>query len=177
VFFDIETYSPGEKPTRNDKVIAIAYKPEGGEIVVLKEWEDGEKRVLVRFLEGLSSIDWLSLIGHNILRFDIPVIVNRVALHEIAPPHEVGDFLFDSFPIDTTQTQLPSNNWRFKGLGLRDCASKIGYTMNACPSSEIMRLYDSGKPEDYDAIIKHVIEDVEVTEKLFRQLYNQGRTL
>jgi hypothetical protein len=30
LFLDVETYSPGPRPTYDDRIIAIAYKPEGG---------------------------------------------------------------------------------------------------------------------------------------------------
>ena len=39
----------GLKPTYDDRIIAIAYKPEGGPVTVLKEWE-------LRVLEYLWSI-------------------------------------------------------------------------------------------------------------------------
>jgi DNA polymerase elongation subunit (family B) len=66
VFLDIETYSPGPRPTYNDKIIAIAYKQESSPITVLKEWESDEKQILNQFLEEMQRIDRPSIIGHNI---------------------------------------------------------------------------------------------------------------
>ena len=44
IFFDIETYSPDEHgPSLCDKVISIAYKIGDSDVVVLTEWELGEK--------------------------------------------------------------------------------------------------------------------------------------
>jgi DNA polymerase elongation subunit (family B) len=78
IFFDIETYSPHVSgPRLCDKVISIAYKIDDSEVVVLKEWKLGEKEVLNRFLDVIQSQDMPNIIGHNILRFDIPVIVCR----------------------------------------------------------------------------------------------------
>jgi len=84
-FLDIETYSPGPRPTYDDRIIAIAYKQEDGLVTVLKEWESDEKQILTRFLEEIKRIDWLNIIGRNILRFDIRLIINRASAHVTAP--------------------------------------------------------------------------------------------
>lgn len=69
IFFDIEMYSPHVSgPRLCDKVISIAYKIGGSDVVVLKEWELGEKEVLNRFLDVIQSQDRPNIIGHNILR-------------------------------------------------------------------------------------------------------------
>lgn len=164
IFLDIETYSPGPRPTYNDKIIAIAYKLEGGLVTVLKEWESDEKHMLNQFLEEMQSIDRPSIIGHNILRFDLPLIINRASSHGLATIWDLMRLLLDSYPIDTIQTLLPQNNFYFKGLGLADCAQRIGIETKTCPGSEILTRYQEG---DYDAITEHVTEDVVTTEKLF----------
>jgi len=46
LFLDVETYSPGPRSTHDDKVIAIAYKQEGGPVTVLKAWRAQEARGL-----------------------------------------------------------------------------------------------------------------------------------
>jgi DNA polymerase elongation subunit (family B) len=167
IFLDIETYSPGHRPTYNDKVIAIAYKQEGGPITVLKEWESDEKQILNQFLEEIQRIDRPNIIGHNILRFDLPVIINRASFHNIADTGDLMHLLLDAYPIDTIQTLLPQNNFYFKGIGLADCAKRIGVETKTCPSSEILTKYQEG---DHEAITEHVTEDVLTTEKLFNTL-------
>ena len=171
LFLDIETYSPGPKPTYDDRIIAIAYKPEGGPVTVLKEWESDEKQILTRFLEEIKRIDRLSIIGHNILRFDLPLINNRASAHGIASTGDLMRLLLDPYPIDTIQAQLPANNFFFKGLGLAECAKRIGAETRTCPGSEIKTRYDEG---DYTAITEHVREDVLTTEKLFNYLAQVG---
>lgn len=167
LFFDIETYSPGPKPTYDDRIIAIAYKPEGGPVTVLKEWESDEKQILTRFLEEIKRIDRLSIIGHNILRFDIPLIINRASAHGIATTGDLMRLLLDSYTIDTIQAQLQANNFYFKGLGLAECAKRIGAETRICPGVEIKTRYEKG---DYAAITDHIIEDVFTTETLFNHL-------
>ena len=167
LFLDIETYSPGPKPTHDDKVIAIAYKPEGGPITVLKKWESDEKQILTRFLEEIKRIDQLNIIGHNILRFDLPLIINRASAHGIAPTGDLMRLLLDPYPIDTIQALLPANGFTFKGLRLEDCARRIGIEPRTCLNSEIKTRYEEA---DYAAITEHIIEDVLTTEKLFNHL-------
>ena len=167
IFLDIETYSPGHRPTYDDKVIAIAYKQEGGPVTVLKEWESSEKQILTQFLEEIQQIDHLNIIGHNILRFDLSIIINRAAAHSIAPIGELMHMLLDPYPIDTIQAQLPANNFYFKGLGLAECAKRIGAETHTCPGSEIQTRYDKA---DHTAITEHITEDVITTEKLFNHL-------
>ena len=49
LFLDIETYSPGPKPTHDDKVIVIAYKQEDGPVTYSVAW--------TTFSGGLASQD------------------------------------------------------------------------------------------------------------------------
>jgi DNA polymerase elongation subunit (family B) len=165
IFFDIETYSPNssQRPKFNDKVITIAYKTETSDITILKEWELGEKEILMRFIEIIDHTNWPSLVGHNILRFDIPVLIFRAFENGLGSLNDLTRIFIDSFPIDTIQCLLPSNNLYFKGLGLHDCAYQMGIEMKGCPGSEIAKHYES---ENYDEIIRHNTEDVLTTEML-----------
>jgi hypothetical protein len=43
--------------------------------------------------------------------------------------------LIDTYPIDTIQAQLPDNNFTLKGLGLAECARRIGTETRICPGS------------------------------------------
>jgi len=66
-YFDIETYSPGEKPNpETDKIITIQFqridlktgKPRE-KLEILKEWESSEKQIVTEFFnrffaDGLS---------------------------------------------------------------------------------------------------------------------------
>jgi len=167
IFFDIETYSTGEFPEYNEKVIAIAYKTEYTEVSVLKEWEIGEKEVLRRFIDEVKENPRINLIGHNSLRFDIPVIVNRAVEHDLDSLCDLMGVLLDGYTIDILQGLLPTNRFRFKGLGLNDCARKIGFETKTCLGSEIRARYEE---RDHDAITEHVIEDVLKTERIYKHL-------
>ncbi len=58
-YFDIETYSPGEKPNPDtDKIISIQFQrmdlrtgKSMGELKILKEWESSEKEIVTQFFQ------------------------------------------------------------------------------------------------------------------------------
>jgi len=170
IFFDIETFSPHiSGPRLCDKVISIAYKIGDSDIVVLKEWELGEKEVLNRFLNVIQSQDRPNIIGHNILRFDIPVIVCRSLENGLGRLEEIYSVFRKSYGIDLLQCLLPSNRMYFKGLSLAACAERLGISMVSGNSSSIHELYERG---EYENIVHHSVEDVLVTERLYFHLMN-----
>jgi len=169
IFFDIETYSPdtAQRPKFNEKIITIAYKAENSDISILKEWELGEKNTIKRFIDKIIRTDRPNLVGHNILRFDIPVLISRSFENGLGSLNELMTLFLESYSIDTIQCLLPANNLYFSGLGLRSCAGYLGIEMNGCPGSEIKDHYEKG---NYEAIVHHNIEDVLITEKLHDHL-------
>lgn len=170
IFFDIETYSPDDSgPRLCDKVISIAYKVGDSDVVVLKEWELGEKEVLNRFLDVIQSQDRPNIIGHNILRFDIPVIVCRSVENGLGRLEEIYSVFRDTYGIDLIQCLLPSNRMYFSGLGLTACAKRLGISLAGENGSSIQKLYERG---EYDKIVHHNVEDVLVTERLYYHLLN-----
>jgi DNA polymerase elongation subunit (family B) len=90
MYFDIETYSPLKSgPTLNDKIITISYAVNNEKPKILKEWEISEKGVIENFFNLIKSMDRPILVGHNIFRFDIPVLVSRAHHHGMG---SVGSF-------------------------------------------------------------------------------------
>ena len=145
IFFDIETYSPDEHgPSLCDKVISIAYKIGDSDVVVLKEWELGEKAVLSAFLDVIHSQYRPNIIGHNILRFDIPVIVCRSFENGLGRLEEIYSVFREPYGIDLIQCLLPSNRMYFRGLGLTACAERLGISMASEEGSSIQELYERG---------------------------------
>lgn len=170
IFFDIETYSPDEHgPSLCDKVISVAYKIGDSDVVVLKEWELGEKAVLNRFLDVIQNQDRPNIIGHNILRFDIPVIVCRSFENGLGRLEEIYSVFRETYGIDTLQCLLPSNLMYFRGLSLTACAERLGISMASENGSSIQELYER---EEYEKIVHHNVEDVLVAERLYYHLMN-----
>ncbi len=170
IFFDIETCSPNASgPRVCDKVINIAYKIGDSDVTVLKEWELGEREVLTRFLDVIQSQDRPNIIGHNILRFDIPVIVCRSLENGLGRLEEIYSVFRETYGIDLIQCLLPSNRMYFRGLGLAACAERLGIPMASEEGSSIQELYERG---EYEKIVHHNIEDVLDTESLYYHLMN-----
>ena len=170
IFFDIETYSPDQHgPRLCDKVISIAYKIGDSNVVVLKEWELGEKEVLNRFLGVIQNQDRPNIIGHNILGFDIPVIVCRSLENGIGRLEVIYSIFREPYGIDTIQCLLASNRMYFRGLGLAACAERLGIAVGSENGSSIQELYER---EEYEKIVHHNVEDVLVTERLYYHLMN-----
>ena len=168
IFFDIETYSPDVSgPSLCDKIISIAYKIGDSDVVVLKEWELGEKEVLDRFLDVVQSKDRPNIIGHNILRFDIPVIVCRSLENGLGRLEEIYSVFREPYGIDTLQCLLASNRMYFNGLGLAACAERLGISLASENGSSIQELYERG---EYEKIVDHNVEDVLVNERLYYHL-------
>jgi DNA polymerase elongation subunit (family B) len=169
IFFDIETYSPNvtQRIKFNDKIITIGYKYESSDITILKEWESSERQIIKRFLDIIKNSDRPNLVGHNILRFDIPMLICRSRENHLGTLNELMTLFLESYPIDTIQCLLPSNRLYFRGLGLRNCAEYLGIVITGCPSTEIKTHYEQS---NYEAIIHHNTEDILITEKIYNQL-------
>ncbi|MCY4491647.1 MAG: hypothetical protein OXC46_09355 [Thaumarchaeota archaeon] len=105
------------------KVILITFKINDSYTHRLKEWEDGEAAILKRFYELLSDLqkgygnDRLKIIGHNILRFDLFFLYNRMKFHKINPEHRLYQYMLNKPDIfDFLQLHLHLNNYNMKGL-------------------------------------------------------------
>lgn len=167
LILDIETYSNTDQISYDDKIIAIAYKTENTSIQILEEWKFNEKIILTKFLSIYQNYKRPRLIGHNLLIFDLPIIINKAFLFGIDTLSNLMKLFLNSYPIDTIQVQLTKNSFNYKGLSLKNCMKNIGYKTSTYPGAMIKYLYDI---HEYDAIREHVIEDVHLTEKLFKHL-------
>jgi len=165
VFFDIETYSPGGKPTVNDKIITITYSINDASPIILKEWNSSEKKILEKFLNLIKKMERPVIIGHNIFGFDIPAIITRASGYGLGSIFELNTLFTSNFVVDTIQCLLPSNNMRFNGLGLTNCGEKMGTINNTCHGRLICNHYENS---NWAEIIDHNVMDVIMT----RDLYN-----
>lgn len=86
---DIETYSGGPEGFSNahrpaDKVILIAMSDNGGWEQVIDGRRKSEKAMLEELVRIVRERDPDVLEGHNILGFDLPYLVRRCSLHDVA---------------------------------------------------------------------------------------------
>jgi len=105
------------------KVILITYKINNAHVFRLKEWETGEMEMLKKFYKLLVDLqrgggeDRLKIIGHNILRFDLFFLYNRMKHHKIEDDKWLHQWVINKPEvIDFLQTHLPLNDFKTKGL-------------------------------------------------------------
>jgi DNA polymerase elongation subunit (family B) len=174
LLFDLETFSEQAKFRFDDptlKIISIQYKDvSNGNITILKEWESDEVTILTNFYESLKEIRKagnLQLIGHNILRFDIPLLLHRMVLQEIDSNVALLYFFHETFTVDTYQCVFPFNRCRFKGLAAEDLAKILETRGPKHHGSQIPEFY---KQKLYDKIDEHVRSDLDFIEDLWQIL-------
>ncbi|MFQ5910945.1 MAG: hypothetical protein ACE5IJ_09545, partial [Thermoplasmata archaeon] len=128
-YFDIETV--GTDPLM-DKIIAIQYQQLAGgrpvgDFHVLKEWEEGEKRIVERILEEkVLDPHWDFVpIGNN-LRFDIIFVMEKAQQYGLQEwdAGKVKQFFFLKPMIDIRSVLILMNAGRFKGSGLDEFTGK-----------------------------------------------------
>ena len=157
------------------KLILLTYKINDGHIFRLKEWELGERELLTKFYDLLKDLqynageDRLRIIGHNILRFDLFFLYERMRyyfhddtkwLHQrVINKPEVIDFL---------QMHLALNNFQTKGLRHDVLAYAYGFSQKiTLGSEETFHYYE----KNYDKII-----DYSIREFIYPELYKKIQT-
>lgn len=169
LYFDIETFSENGFRSAGTKIISIQYRDFDGNFRMLKEWESSERDILQKFLTDLKmkrSEDpyGVMLVGHNILRFDIPIIIQRMVANGMGSPDELHDFFRNIMTVDTMQCMLPFNSMRFKGLNSADVSKKLGLTEPHHKNTEIESFY---KNREFGKIEQHAVADLDFVQDLY----------
>lgn len=173
IYLDIETYSPGNKPSFSDRIIAISFKSlVDTEVKVLKEWEKGEKGILEEFFKYVKDMRkqnvGLELVGFNILEFDLPLLAIRAFRNGIDEIENLYETVLQyPYVIDLMQCLLPYNNFRAGGLSSLNVGLRLSIPVSEFRGDEIAKLYDA---REYDRIEEHVKKDVLFIEHLDRIL-------
>lgn len=170
VYFDIETFSGDGFRSGGTKVIAIHYRDFNGRVRMLKEWESSEKEILQSFLTDMKMIkrdDFLMLVGHNVLRFDIPTVIRRMAANGIDSSDSLQDFFGGVFVVDTMQCMLPFNSMRFKGLNIDDVSGGLGISGPHRRNTEVESFYRERK---FAEIERHAAADLDFVQDLYWKL-------
>jgi len=174
LYFDMETFSDKKdfKP-ESTKIISIQYKESEGELNVLKEWKSDEKTILKAFydyLKQLSSKEQIIMVGHNVLRSDVPLLMYRMSLHNIDSASNLAVLFHKSFVIDTMQCLLPFNKFRFKGLNSMELSKKLKIREPKYKNTEISGFYMKSK---FNEIEEHIAADINFIEDLWRTLQTE----
>jgi hypothetical protein len=183
LYMDVETYRPETTGAFvNEKVILVAFlkdetpfsvdslNKESEVVAFPKEKFTPEYEIIKRTLEYVlvqrSSHRFVDVVGFNILRFDIPLLVARGAANGIDDIANLSKMWYDNFSADHFQLLLPANNRLFTGLSLNNVVKKAR-ELNLRPqppepygkSTEIRTLYEKG---DYDEVLKHCLADLRI---------------
>lgn len=127
------------------------------------DWDEQDRRIAESLAEALTGYDMLC--GWYSTNFDIPAIRTRMEWWEIDNPLEYGDRIhYDLYYTARSKLNLHSNR-------LESVANFFGIEMEY----KDLTPYDwkkarLGYPDAIDYIVKHNIEDVEVTEQVFHKL-------
>lgn len=111
-----------------------------------------------------GKIRFLEVVGFNILRFDIPLLLQKGIKYSIGSFEELNKLWYDTFTRDYFQVTLLLNNMRFKGLTLEYLAEKIGESGVKVPESYGMgeQVKDWYENTEYGEIIKHLDKDLKI---------------
>ncbi len=191
IYLDLETYRPNENDVfLNEKIIALGmlidfesndpidpkdkvkeYKwndpiPQSGIWKYIETDENfPENQIISRFYQLLEKLNDTKkmIIGFNILRFDIPLLVQRGEELSIKDVKDANFLLHNTFTVDYFQICLPLNKMKFKGNKLEDCASKLEQISGqqipkrVGKGSDTAKLYEQKK---YDEIKDHLYSDL-----------------
>jgi DNA polymerase elongation subunit (family B) len=168
VYLDIETYSKGDEPSVNDKVVAIGVMEEGpsGQRLFTEREYGSEREVIRKFYKELRvySEQRAVIIGFNILRFDIPILSFKGVQYRVGDAQKIYDLWHKLFTIDYMQVALPLKGMKFKGLTLAYLAKLLREKkMINVPEREegaaVKKLY---KNRNFKKIEEHLIVDLEI---------------
>jgi DNA polymerase elongation subunit (family B) len=188
IYLDLETYRPNDA-FLDEKIIALGMLIEFGysystvpkDEVIEYKWGDPipssgiwkyietdenttEEEIISRFYQLLEKFDDIKIIiGFNILRFDIPLLVQRGKELGVKDVKDANLLFYDTFTVDYFQVCLTLNNMRFKGNRLENCASKLEQISGqqipkrVGRGSDIVQLYEQ---KNYDEIKDHLYSDL-----------------
>ena len=204
MYLDVETYRPNkESAFIKEKIIAIGviedwtrYDPESTSIRCeegeassvgcvfrfLTIWRNNnDESELVRsfykyFMEVRNRADFIVVVGFNVLRYDIPLLIQKGFEHEVDSLERLNALWHDTFVIDYLQTTLPFNRMAFKDLRLErmvELARKASLDVEELHGSgeDVVRWYVEGH---YDDVIEHLRRDLEAVRVIdlnFREFY------
>lgn len=106
----------------------------------------------------------MEVIGFNILRFDIPLLIQKGFKYGVDGIENLNKLWHGTFVKDYFQICLPLNNMMFKNLKLTLLTDKLKNTGVDIPepyglNENIAELYNNNR---YDEIIKHLETDLSI---------------
>lgn len=181
LYLDLETYRPNvEEAFVNERIISAGIivdrtsyheRSLGRDIepVLYSEWDGLDEKAIVSEVERTirrtcSEYRFTTIVGFNILRFDVPLLVAKSGRTSQSGLEYISKMWHDCFAIDLMQQLLVANWSRFKGAGMSNIVStaiRLGLNPPDYPTSGAMvkDLYESG---DYEGIEAHLRQDLRI---------------
>jgi hypothetical protein len=172
VFFDMETYSPGERPQFTDKIIAIGITDLDGKLTLTKEWEESEKQILEGAYQRFINLSQIKnprrkFIGYNILGFDLPLFISRALALGIDNIESLCAVIYRLEIVDLMQCLLPYNSFRYSGLNANKVSNVFGLSPIQHSSKDLYKFYEA---KNYSAIEQHLESDMEFNSGLYQKM-------
>lgn len=191
VYLDVETYRPEKELafTGEDIILIGLLEDEKEKLVFFKNFERKKEKEMLKklyeyLIEKIKNYA-LEIVGWNILRYDIPLIISKSLKHEVIPsqhgvvketleghPAEIlSKFWHDIYVIDLQHVLLPLNNMRFKGLGLENAPEMLDKLnceiLSPCieDGKKIGEWYKNG---EHDKIKEKNKEDLRTTREIYQ---------
>lgn len=154
--------------TESGKIIrhgCFGYRPE------TKDFEPDEAIILADFWQYLEGFDKSRdlLIGHNILDFDLPFIVQRSIIKRVKPT--VGFYFgkYKNAPVFDTMREWDC--WKWGGsTSLKKLAFALGLDDPKSGGITGENLYEAFMEERYEEIYKYCMRDVKTTRNAWRMM-------
>lgn len=160
-FFDVET--TGLDPFQS-KIITIQIR-RNGKTTIFKEWELGEPEMIESFFDFVKEIRRREeiFIGYNILKFDVPFLVQRLHGLEIFDKQKWKILCHELRWVDLYQL-LGDAYYTFYRFG---DWFKLAGMQTRVPGRDIPRLYTRKK---FDKIIEHVEVEMKAMEIVYSKI-------
>ena len=177
-----EEYKKTASDANLGRILCIGYSEqnERGEIVEhgcfgyradSKDFEPDESIILAEFWQFLRGFDTYSdlVIGHNILDFDLPFIVQRSIIKNVRP---TVNFYFGKYrkaPIFDTMREWDC--WKWGGAtSLKKLAFALGLENPKTEDIDGSKIYDAFLAERFEEIYKYCMRDVKTTRNIWRRM-------
>ncbi|WP_338602432.1 hypothetical protein V6M85_02195 [Sulfolobus tengchongensis] len=181
ILLTLESFRPNIA-FHNEKIITIGVMEitnnKNRSTFILTEWDSGgEKELVSKFYEYLKArinqisasnlkfftgekdaLERIFVYGFNILRFDIPILIQKGVEYSIGNLPDLNLMWGGLIVTDYLQLMLPYNKMKYKGLtwnGFVEILRRLGYKVPKIKTegNEIKQLYLKG---DYDSIVNRV---------------------
>lgn len=123
------------------------------------------------------EIDYIVIVGFNILRFDIPILIQKGVEYGVDTHAKLNQLWYSVHTIDYLQTSLPFHDMKFRGLKLEYLAKKAKEKNIDIPEpfesgEKVIEWYEKG---EYSKIINHLRTDLMITRVIdlnYKRIYD-----